>query len=147
MREYKFRAWDGRLKQMLMVTSLLWKEDGLWACCDGQLTPWDKFMLNTAVKPLMQFTGLHDKTGKEIFEGDVFENQSGKGIITWLPEHCCLGAIKVGTDERFVLTSNGTTFNTEVIGNIYENPELLEISPNLPGSGKDLKNEVVNSDR
>ncbi len=73
-----------------------------------------------------EFIGLLDKNSKEIYEGSIFENQSGRGIIEWWPEHCCFGARKVGTDQMFIITSQGNTFATEIIGNIHDNPELLK---------------------
>ena len=81
--------------------------------------------IEEAFKNSQQFTGLLDKNGKEIYEGDIFENLSGRGIIEWWPEHCCFSARKVGTDQIFMITSLGHTFATEVIGNIHDNPELI----------------------
>jgi hypothetical protein len=78
-------------------------------------------------KTVGQFIGLSDKYGKDLWEGDVFENQSGRGIITWIPRHCCFGALKIGTNEFFVLTSDGMAFATEKLGNIHDNPELGEV--------------------
>lgn len=72
---------------------------------------------------LTQFTGLHDKNGKEIYEGDILNNSSnGKGFVEW--------------DERQVtyrinakqsnMTLSVIALNSEIIGNIYENPELIQ---------------------
>jgi len=117
---------------MLMVTSLLWKEDGLWACCDGQIIPWDKLMLNTSAKPLMQFTGLHDKNGKEIWEGDVLKN-------TWRNRPYSVSFFEGGFRGHWDylepqshqscgwLIDEFEASECEVLGNIYENPELNRI--------------------
>ena len=80
---------------------------------------------------LMQSTGLKDKNGKEIFEGDVVrqvrtqptkENETITGVVTMLE-----GAWSIVNDNKqlaSVLWSE--TAENEIIGNIYENPELLE---------------------
>ena len=90
----------------------------------------------------MQFTGLLDKNGKEIYEGDILrslhyklENQDPKYLyhkVIYDTNHAFFDAINVTNKDESLLT-NGNCFlyvalkdNTiEVIGNIYENPDLL----------------------
>ncbi len=87
---------------------------------------------------VMQSTGLHDKNGKEIFEGDILDwNGIGRAVVEWsegdadflleYPE----GSLG-GFDTRPTLNglSSAKTPYYEVIGNIYENPDLLP-SPSL----------------
>lgn len=75
---------------------------------------------------VMQFTGLLDKNGKEIYEGDVLPN--GKTVLTvkWTEDICneygCVGW-NVGMGGY----GGGCASEMEVIGNIYENPELLNV--------------------
>ena len=69
---------------------------------------------------LMQFTGLHDKNGKEIFEGDICRQCFG-GKET-------VGSVQIESTRGAVLGGHTPIWphDVEVIGNIYENPELLK---------------------
>ncbi len=74
---------------------------------------------------LMEFTGLHDKNGKEIYEGDIIARGDVRGVVWY-----CAPAARFQVDTRqagsllnFVLSMNMT--QSEVIGNIYENPGLI----------------------
>jgi uncharacterized phage protein (TIGR01671 family) len=73
-----------------------------------------------------QYTGLKDKNGKEIYEGDILSN--GQHINWIIDYHIASFVVKhVGaiTEDSWVL-NRGMAESREVIGNIYENPELLE---------------------
>jgi uncharacterized phage protein (TIGR01671 family) len=87
--------------------------------------------------PLMQFTGLLDKSGKEIYEGDIVRTPVRNSVIEF--SHGVFGLNHdFGTDNKTMFGSWGQEHNLrsmddgynreiEVIGNIYENPELVEI--------------------
>jgi uncharacterized phage protein (TIGR01671 family) len=81
--------------------------------------------LLAGVEHLMQYTGLKDKNGKEIYEGDIvrFDNSSA-GI----PDADYRQAVVQYRAPEFMPhhLSNVTGYDVEVIGNIYENPELLK---------------------
>ncbi len=116
MKEIKFRAWIGPEEEELMSKSFSIFE------AERILNPFFD-------QPLMQFTGLLDKNGKEIYEGDIVKWIITRGIIeggtskvVYCPETMCFalqdkGVMSVwGMDEVIEL---------EIIGNIYENPELI----------------------
>lgn len=125
MRPIKFRAWvrfDSGKYGMLDHENLL----------DWSLR---EVLEDEGTDVLMQFTGLLDKNGKEIYEGDVVkllhsaEDYAGMlGSIEWCDSGCCGGwrvqFIGVGNNEMFAKYAE----NSEIIGNIYENTSLLLIS-------------------
>ncbi len=117
----KFRAWNG--KKMYYGKELWLRDDQWWYGVAGYDTPPDKVFSGNKGTALMQFTGLKDKNGKEIYEGDIAK----------IKHRDYLGIIKM--DERGYWISEGEnktenavlniTSVEEIIGNIYENPELM----------------------
>lgn len=67
---------------------------------------------------LMQSTGLKDISGSEIYEGDILKTSIKNLVVEWVPKGACWG---IGCHYLFHYYET-----SEVIGNIYENPELLE---------------------
>ena len=74
---------------------------------------------------VMQFTGLHDKNGKEIYEGDIFTFTAGKKRLTAkvIFEDAMF---KMKCDDGWGAMILQKESDMEVIGNIYENPELIK---------------------
>jgi hypothetical protein len=107
MREIKFRAWDKSTNKMCN-DFLYFVEDAIY---QHQGNPWQ----DTRFVP-MQFTGLKDKEGKEIFEGDILETPYGKLKVEWVNGGWVLG----DTDWLYAQAEE-----SEVIGNVWENPDLL----------------------
>lgn len=109
MREIKFRVWDHLEKEMLFPETV---------------TP---SIVDLQGGSLMQFTGLIDKNGKEIYQGDVIEANDvyGKyiGVIEWWNDRWVLEY--EGHQDKSKQYQSLMTVKGAVIGNIYENPDLL----------------------
>ena len=72
-----------------------------------------------------QYTGLTDKNGTKIFEGDILHAEQGNFVVRWSESICSFVA---GEKERMRPCMNSGTMNCcEVIGNIFDNPELIEL--------------------
>nr|DAG23798.1 MAG TPA: YopX protein [Caudoviricetes sp.] len=133
----KYRAWDRETKSMNGMAEIYRNRNQ-----EIELHPRDENII------LMQSTGLRDKNGKEIFEGDVLEIQGIKMIVKLgsynyietsksgnhtLGVMCdCLGfyveCLNVAAPDKISPFEPETLKTGEIIGNIYENPELLEVS-------------------
>ena len=113
-REIKFRAWDKGQKDMKF----------------GELKKgtifWNGALLNGAEDTLMQFIGLKDKNGKEIYEGDIVNTEEGIGYISYYIPDCKFIVVIDGYWDDLDRTLNCYP-QIEIIGNIYENPELLNL--------------------
>ena len=121
MREIKFRAWDTRNNEMVYSD----KDDCFYINTKGAMfmygipnTEGELYHLDYS---LMQYTGLKDKNGKEIFEGDICKKKENEPtVIEFFKCEGSSGEIIMGFDMPSAFTGD-----MEVIGNIYENKDLL----------------------
>ena len=128
MRDIKFRAFDTENKEMLEVQELDYEDSP-----NGQpmvrTTMYNDYF-DTEEMILMQYTGLKDKNGTEIYEGDIVKVKNcqyhiGKVIFD---EEYVEYEIEVNKDIIFPISvcyGDASELDIEVIGNIYDNPELL----------------------
>ena len=111
-REIKFRAW---VKKRKVMESVYWFDFN-----NSQLSTRNEGCLNSNDYEIMQYTGLKAKDGKKIYEGD---------IVKWRGDF--IGNVYFANAEFRVLTKDtnyflsGISNDREIIGNIYENEELL----------------------
>ena len=130
-REIKFRIWNDYDKKMIHWNELLEKNLA------------NIFTIPSYDKWLMQYTGLHDKNGKEIYEGDIiefsydiftrnFDTKVGKGIVEFIGGAFYIKSFEIEgkkvediDNEEWFLLYTVNTDTLEVIGNVHENLELL----------------------
>lgn len=134
MREIKFRVWDSENKNMVYDVGI---------CADGSNTPYkipdgeddqENYEYYDGAE-LMQYTGLKDKNGKEIYEGDILKDgwvAPEVFVIVWVDKEARFGEKRAGSpyanSDDYILDGSilrSTMCPVEVIGNIHENSELL----------------------
>jgi uncharacterized phage protein (TIGR01671 family) len=116
MRTIKFRAWDSNYKIMHSWDDIdKFDESGYMHTHD---------LLNHNIDGVipMQFTGLHDKNGKEIYEGDIITWNKGNEVVYWNDKECAFYSKSLDKNDKFESWLDTTS---TVVGNIYENPKLL----------------------
>ena len=127
MRKIKFRAWDKEEKTFIPAHRGLITE---YRDIDGFEYPTIQKNDEYENVVLMQYTGLKDKNGKEIYEGDIVKAEDGIWAIEFgLPHDGTMISLVSNSRGEMSLEFAENVYalgETEKIGNIYENPELLK---------------------
>ena len=118
MREIKFRAWN---KSLNANGGMIWNVP----IFNGKY--FDAYKMETHDHPLMQYTGLTDKNGKEIYEGDILKDTLGWVFeVRWDDESGrFLGYHSKPRGDIYICYVGREPAST-IIGNIWENPELMK---------------------
>lgn len=122
MREIKFRAWLKEEKITIDVSEIDFRGEEVSGFDESDVF-YEGYGYDYA--ELMQYTGLKDKNGKEIYEGDIGKSVDGIFLVTWDEEKAAFVMRFYGYPEETLYLEEMWN-DAEVIGNIYENPELLE---------------------
>lgn len=147
-REIKFRGWSAAVKKMTyfgdgrgLITSSELKDGEAWGVF--YQAQGDGCVYLSGYQAFMQSTGLTDKNGKVIFEGDILR-ATGDGVMSsrgtsifevrWDTKNACFIFARDGNEVCkdfgivYHMATNMIFGICEVIGNIWENPELLKVS-------------------
>lgn len=125
----RFRAWLKKDKEMIDVEEIHFNNGNLdfigdaitWMCKNNDFV-------------LMQSTGLMEKNGKEIFEGDILsietDEENVRVEVSWDSKHALFVFESKKYNEKEALGElfEDNSYPFKIIGNIYENPELVEVS-------------------
>lgn len=133
----RFRAWDKKYKMLMRVNQIDFLKGTAWLEADRG----DHETRHTLTRCFddvifMQSTGLKDKNGAEIYDGDVVHGEQYltttipariKGVVRYSDRHTMF-YLDNGSERHdlYMQSLGGSIYNFEIIGSIYTNPELLE---------------------
>lgn len=129
MREIKFRAWDKEFSQMLYGISIGGPAIHIDSKAHrGKMGNWPERSVvgwnNKEDFEVMQYTGLKDRNGQEIYEGDIVKCEGQIFEVIYYERWASFGFRYADSLEHYLVRTTDMPF--EVIGNVYQNPELLE---------------------
>ena len=124
MRKIKFRAWDKENEKMMKVSSLHLENKEISVKENGTFHLF-------RMQDLMQYTGLKDKNGKEIYEGDIVlikldETSTWYKTVVGFKKGAFIANLIDKEDYVYIFHHGFTDDDFEIIGNVYENKNLLE---------------------
>lgn len=126
----KFRVWDKNTEDVVYVKTIDLEKDGSIGC----IVDYNGINLDMTECVIMQSTGLKDKNGVEIFESDIVQYRDGEYSYLGIVKRDCyqffIDGIEPDDNYDFIDVSNtfDGTSSLEILGNIHENPELLEVA-------------------
>ena len=121
MRKIKFRAYfPNKAEMKIVATQNIYEGNNTYL----YLSP----MPGSNYEPikLMQYTGLKDKNGKEIYEGDIAKSGKRLFVARWNNDIASFVWEPLDGESSYPCFNVGTVKNMEIVGNVFENPELLE---------------------
>ena len=126
----KFRAWDKYNQKMFANDELIIWNNNVYANDSKKLSCNHLKGWSIDEEYLMQSTGLFDKNNKEIFEGDIVDYKGRKAVIKWHGSYASfiyrfVDELKERVSEWYPLFL--AYYHFEIIGNIYENKDILEV--------------------
>ena len=136
MREIEYRIWDTKKKKMFYSYDNYLKLEGeLWSLWEKDNKGKLILLTNSNDGILLQFIELKDKNGKKIYEGDILQLRSdgvwvlkdekdGRSVVEWDEELCGFSPFTEKNDEYYC--GECEIENFKVIGNVWENKELLK---------------------
>ena len=124
MRKIKFRAWDKENEKMMKVSSLHLENKEISVKENGTFHLF-------RMQDLMQYTGLKDKNNKEIYEGDIVlikldETSTWHKTVVGFKKGAFIADLIDKEDYVYIFHHGFTDDDFEIIGNVYENKNLLE---------------------
>lgn len=129
----RYRAWHCELGVMMSIKNMWFQNNMLEELELNNAAANDYITAYPDEVELMQSTGLTDKNGKEIFEGDILsietDEEKVKVEVSWDNKHALFVFESKKYDERESLGElfEDNTYPFKIIGNVYENPELAEV--------------------
>ena len=129
MREIKFRAWLKEEKKMVNVETIDFTDKSIQYLEKNEFI--NAYLLRRMIFDdieLMQYTGLKDKNGKEIYEGDIlfFRDENMKYVVVWQDAAFIIKSIEIRKYSEKMCWLDDTEICCEIVWNIYENKKLLE---------------------
>ena len=128
-REIKFRAWLKEDKKMENVKTMDFTDKTIRCLKKNEFI--NAYLLRRVSfddVELMQYTGLNDKNDKEIYEGDIlfFRDENTKYVVVWQDTAFIIKSIETRKYSEKMCWLDDTEICCEIVGNIYENKNLLE---------------------
>lgn len=129
MRTIKFRIWDHSAKKFKTIPQKLVGQRCSHICMSTEQESFCAFRLeSTETRVYQQWTGMLDCKGREIYEGDILRSNKGTIVVSYFETFAAFGywhEAPIGKVWHDFIGDFRAEYDTEVIGNIFETPELL----------------------